>query len=279
MSSESSQPTTTHIPGPCSTPQRSALPGALLLVAALASCLVVGRPRSDGGQADGSLLSVAIWIGAVGYLVQMMFNVANLASAVPFWVLMGAIAAPYARRLHVSRRAGIAFSVVCGVLLVGSIAVSGVLLAADADYVASRLAYRGETTGDAEALASRAARLNPTSVKYARGLAQARADAVFRAGDQGAPDETVRALYSQAEQAFDGVLRVSPNDYVALAWLAGLQTWVGTRLQDPSLAEAGRATASEAAELDRTHWEIAPILSGDTSDGAVRLALSASPLP
>ncbi len=255
--------------------------GALLLAAALASGIVRGRPRSGLRREEpASLLATAIWLGAIGYVAQMMLNVAMIGSTVPFWVLLGAIAAPHARRLTVPRGVGIATVVVCSVLVVATAAGSASLLAADSAYLASRLAYNGDGPGDPVALAEKAARLNPLSVKYARAVGQSRSALALKAiaGGGASPDE-VRALYSDAKAAFDHTLALSPDDYAALSWLAGLQAAAGAYLEDPALLADAKATAQRAAAVDKTHWTVALLLKGDTSDAAIRLAVSAPALP
>ena len=258
------------------------IPGALLLCVVLVLALLGGRPRIDDAAETGpaSALGIAIWIGAVGYVVQMMFNVAVLASTIPFWVLLGALAAPHARRLHLGRTVGYAVTAVCGVLCAAALVAAGTLLTADAAYISSRLAYNGNTPGDSLALAEKASHLNPLSVKYSRAIGQSlAAQASFVMAQPGARNDEVRAVYSQAKAAFDRTLAKEPDDYATLAWTAALQAKTGTYLRDAQLIAESKRTAEKAAGLDRTHWAVAPLLAGDTSASAIRLAFSAAGLP
>ena len=50
-------------------------------------------------------------------------------------------------------------------------------------------------------------------------------------------------------------------------------------LHDKALLSESKLTAERAAGLDRTHWAVAPLLAGDTSPSAIRLAFSAAGLP
>jgi hypothetical protein len=256
------------------------IPGALLLAAALLFGLVRSRPRPGPGDDSPNVLAAAIWIGAVGYCVQMMFNAAMLASTVPFWVLLGAISAPYARRIVVVRTAAIVGVAAGALLVVGAVVGSGFLLAADASFVDSRLAYNNYTTADHLALAERAAALDPLSVKYARAVAQSRSVPVLAAISSGtASDSEVRALYASAMASFDHALSLSPDDYAALSWLAGLQSVTGSYLRDSAIRAAAHDTARKAAAVDVTHSSVALLLKGDTSNNAVKDALAEPGLP
>ena len=222
---------------------------------------------------------VAIWLGLAGYVVQMMFNVAMLASTVSFWVLLGALCAPRARRTAVEGRSKRVLTGATATLLAVSILGGGALISADALYMTSRDAYWGDIPGDPVALAGRAATLNPLSVKYARGEAQARSALVSQAIAGGGSAQDVRRLHDEAVAAFERTFARSPRDYAAHSWLAGLHLRVGMHLGDQELVEEAFSLARTAATLDRTHWSVVPLLEGDTSDGAARLAALASPLP
>ena len=252
--------------------------GAILLLAVIGCGLARSRPRW-GAHGPPDLLATAIWVAAIGFLVQMMLNVAVLASTVPFWALLGAISAPAAHRLDVARGVARASVVVCGVLVAGALVVSGMLLTADATFLASRLAYNGDAAGDSVALAERAAALNPLSVKYSRAVAQSRSAQVFAAVAGNVSDAEVLTRYREAEAAFTDTLVLSPNDYAALAWLAGLQATTGTHLGDNALTSEARTTAIRASKLDVTHAGVARLLEGDTSDASARSALSVPGLP
>jgi hypothetical protein len=256
-------------------------PGALLLGVALVVGLMRARPRrAESAMARADLLAAAVWIGAVGFLVQMLFDVAMLASTLPFWALLGAVCSAKARPVEVPKLAALAAAAVCAVLLVGSVVAADRLLVADADFMRSRLAYNGFVQGDAVELARSAARLNPLSIKYARAVAQSRSQLVYAALENPAASAgTVRALYADADADFRRTLSLAPADYTALCWLAALQTTVGTRLADPALLASGRETAVRAAALDLTHWEVAPLARGDTSASAVGFARAAPALP
>lgn len=255
--------------------------GALLLGVALLWGLTRGRPRRDGAEGEpADLLSTAIWIGAIGFVVQMMLNVAVLASTVPFWLLMGVIAAPHARRVEISKVVARVSVAAFAVLIAASTVGSGFLLAADSAFLESRRVYNGDATGNVAMLAERAVSMNPLSVKYSRALAQARASLVLNAILQAnRPSEEVRALYEDAGDAFEATSRLSSRDYAALSWLAGLQAATGTHLEDAELLAEARKTAQRAEQLDATHASVIPLLEGDTSDSAARRALLVPGLP
>ena len=255
--------------------------GGLLLAAALALGLWRSRPRTAALNDDGSeVLAAAIWVGAVGFGIQMMLNVAMLASTVPFWLLLGAISAARANRLKVPRMASVATVGACAVLLVGAVFGSGLFLTADYVYNTSRTAYNGEGPGDAVALAEKASRLNPLAIKYARGVGQARSKVLNEMlSQEGSPEAQVRAQYETTKAGLDHALELSPNDYAALSWTAAIQSATGTYLSDPTLLAAAGETAKRAEALDLTHWSVVPLLRGERTSGAVRVAASAPGLP
>jgi hypothetical protein len=253
----------------------------LLLVSVLILGFVRSRPRSaPHGDDPPRILKAAIWIGLIGFAVQMTLNVAMLASTVPFWVLLGAISTPHARRWSVPKAAGAAIVGVCSLALVLATLGAGALVAADVAYVSSRLAYHGDAPGNPLALAEQAATLNPLSVKYSRAVAQSRSalvqDAILTPGT---PQDTVRALYSDAKTAYDRTLVLSPNDYVTYSWLAGLQAATGSFLGDPALLAAASASARKAATLNLTHASVAPLLKSVDSTEAISAALQVPGLP
>ncbi|NTU71309.1 MAG: O-antigen ligase family protein [Coriobacteriia bacterium] len=255
--------------------------GALLLLSALAFGLWRARPwRTDDATAALDIMQCAVWAGALGFSIQAVFNVAMLASTVPFWLLLGAISAPRARRVSVQTWAGAAAVAVFGALLVAGAYGSYRLIAADSTFLAAREVYYTGDFGASHDLALEAAALNPLSVKYSRAAAQASAEnAVLMAGADGFDDESVRTAYDLAAEDFARTLVVAPNDYAALAWLAGLQARIGERLGDEQLRAAAQRTAEEAAALDRTHTHVQRVLAGETDKGAAREALSAPGLP
>ncbi len=259
------------------------IPGALLLAAALGLGLVRGRPRSaaagESSASPGSALMAAIWVGCIGACVHFIFNVGVLGVTLPLFVMLGVIMAPAARDIDVAGGVRIPAVAVAAALtvLVAFGAVSA--LRADASYLASRLAYHGLTDADPIALAKEAATLNPLSVKYSRGVAQARARVVETAMAQGSSPEDVRALYAEARVEFDRVLERSPADYPARAWLAALQANVGVYAGDQALLGEAAETARVAAQYDRQHAEVRALAGGDTSRSAILTAASVLPLP
>lgn len=259
------------------------LPGALFLFCALTFGLLRGRPRyarrGPTVREDG-LLTAAIWLGLAGYTVQSMFNVAMLASTVPFWVLLGVVSSRQAGPRGVPQPAVRAGAVALVVTVLCAAALGVRALAADAVYLRSRLAYNGLTDGDTGALAERAHDLNPMSVKYARGMAEARARLVYEAVYGGAAtDDVIQRLYDEAAGSFDAVFAVAPNDYAGLAWYAALQAATADRLDDAELRAAAIRTAVRALELDGTAWQVQPIASGAADADAVGLARSVPALP
>ena len=114
-----------------------------------------------------------------------------------------------------------------------------------------------------------------------RAIAQSRAQRMFDAILAKRPEGDVRALYDDASAAFDRPLALSPNDYAAHSWLAGT-AGRGRHLPGGSRAASRgrRITARKrAATLDRTHWGVALLLKGDTSDGCGAAGHSEPGLP
>ncbi len=257
------------------------IPGAFLLAAALALALVRAWPRrpAAGETPPGSVLMAAVWTGCLGLVIHLAFNVGVLGATLPFFALLGALAAPRAREIALPLPAALATAAVFSVLVLVTAVASVVLMGADASYLASRRAYYGEAPGDAAALAQRASALDPLSVKYARGLAQAHARAVETAITRGEQAEAVRAAYGTASADFDRVLALCPNDYPAHAWLAAMQARVGNYLHDDGVLQASRETARQAEALDAQHVAVSALAGGDTSIAAIWRAESVSPLP
>lgn len=256
------------------------VPGALLLAAALALGLFRTKPlvyERDGVRTDW--LRMAVWIAVLGFVAQLMFNVSVLASTLPFWIVLGAMGTASAGRVAVSvplARAGVAVAVIASVAVVVA---SPIELVADATYLRSRLVFNDRLPGDDLALAQEAAALNPWSVKYARACAQCATARVLEVADGGADDAQVRSRLAVALREFDATLARSPRDYATWSWRAGLLAAAGSRLDDAQLAEEARLSASRAAELDRDHAEVGPLLEHGPTDGAVQAALMTPGLP
>ncbi|MRS11765.1 MAG: hypothetical protein EG823_01675 [Actinobacteria bacterium] len=252
------------------------IPGALLLASALILGLSRGRPRAGGSYE--SVITAAIWISLLGFTVQSMLNVVVIASSVPFWLLMGLVCSREAVQVRVPRFARSAAVAASIALALASLGAGVIALQADATYLRSRLVYNREAEGDAVALADRASRMNPLSVKYLRGAAQARAQLVLdNLGNSDA--ETAREQYYGASAAYERVLAASPHDYASLAWSAALDVAVGVRLNDPELRSAGVRAAVCAIALDSSAWQVQRLASGDTSEAAIQDALSVPALP
>jgi len=253
--------------------------GALLLVASVVAALWRSRRFLDTRGASGSVVMAAAWIGCAGFTVHMLFSVAVLGATVPFWVLLGVLGAPGAQQLRGGRPVGMALTV-CAVLAAAiSVFVAVMLLTADSSYLASRDMFVGSRQGDPLVPAARARTLNPTSVKYARGTAQASAARVESAIMRQAPPGEVRALYRSASSDFVRVLELSPGDYPAYAWYAALSATVGTYLDDVALLERAHSLAEKGARFDRHHYEIRPLIARDYSSDALSAAASVPPLP
>ena len=259
------------------------IPGALLLVAVLILSLLVGRPRAsapgDLTPRSGDLLMDGIWVGCLGLMVHLAFNVGVIGATVPLFAMLGAIAAPRARSIVVPVMGARATLGVFAVLALVAVVASATLLRADAEYLASRRAYHGESGGNAVVLARGASGLNTLSVKYSRGLAQATARDVETAIMNGDSIKDVRNLYDIAFTDFESTLALSPNDYASLAWLAALDARVGEYLQDEELLGSAVAVAQAAASLDRQHAAVGALANGDTSEAAILSAASVPPLP
>jgi len=122
--------------------------------------------------------------------------------------------------------------------------------------------------------------LNPLAVKYARGVAEARARLVYEALYEGAvTDDVVQQLYDDAAGSFEVVFSIAPNDYAGHVWYAALQAATADRLDDAELRAAAIRTAVRALELDATAWQVQPIASGETGAEAVGIARSVPALP
>lgn len=256
-------------------------PGVILLAVLLFGGLWVARPRgpADASSLSETLLTRGLWLGLLGAVVDLQFNVATLPMTVPLWVVLGMLLSPRSARLSAGRLAARFAAAALVLTLVVALAASGVLLAADNRYLASRLAYKGLAEGDAVELSAEAAQLNPLSVKYARGLAQARSQLVFDAIASHAHASRVRTLYRAAEGSFRQVLRIAPDDYAALSWLTALQYEAGQALGDGAVRNEAIVTAKRAGALDPLHWELVPLLTGKPAEGAVSAARSAQGLP
>jgi O-antigen ligase len=254
-------------------------PGAALLVLAVGAALFAGRGFVTRAAAREDPLSAALWIACLGFAVAMLSNVAMIAYTVPFWTLLGALAASRAREVlppvTVSAAAAVLGTLVAALALAASVS----LVAADARFLASRFAYNGLVKGDAVASATAATRLDPLSVKYARGAAQARAARVRRATTSRASRETVYREFALARSSFRRALAIDPADYPSLAWLAALEANAGTYLGDARLLTDARETARMAQALDPTRTDVRALAAGDASADAQRAALAVQPLP
>jgi hypothetical protein len=169
-----------------------------------------------------------IWLGCLGLVIHLQLNVAVLGSSIPFWVLLAVVGAPRARDVGISPKALGALGWLFAVLMLGAIVASTALVRADSAYLKSRDAYHAMDSERALASGQTARRLNPSSVKYARSIAQVRAGDVFVAIARGADRAVVMKLYAAAMAEFAHLDAVDPNDYAGWAWRAALQARVGT---------------------------------------------------
>lgn len=239
--------------------------GAALLVAAILVALWRGRKAfSKPGTTPGGMVLAAVWVGCLGFAVHMALSVSVLGATVPFWVLLGALGTHTAKTRDIPRTTRTVAGAVVALLCVASLAVSFAFVSADASYLAARRAFSAGDTVGSLALSKRARSLNPVSVKYARGTAEASGELVVEAIGRGADPAAVRDLYAAALADYELVLRLDPNDYPTRAWLAALQARVGIALSEEPLISAAVATARIAATLDRDHIEVTPLLSSVT---------------
>ncbi len=258
------------------------LPAALVLLAALGWALWRGRPQGAApGEAEGRprLLMTGVWLGCLGAAVYLLFNVAFIGVTVPLMALLGLLGAPHARSVRPGTGALRAVAAGAAVLALLAAASSVALVAADRAYLLSRQAYYAEIADDPVQLARSAVGLNPTSIKYARGHAQALGQLVERAIDGGDPAEKVRERYALAADAYARALALDEDDYAALAWFAALQVRAGSYLGDDDLKESGVWYAARAAELDRHAAFVEALAAGDMSPAAVSRAELVLPLP
>lgn len=267
------------------------IPAALLFLGALVwpiAATVRLLPRRRAAETVDTLYA-GVWAGCLGFVVCMMFNVAALAATVPFFLMLGALMVPIATGArHASnddaarrpalwaRSTGIGLAVATVAALVWGVT----LLAADHSYVASRLAYAGAVEADAVPGAARAVRLNPVSVKYARGLAEAHAKHYYDLVDKtGRPGPEARAAWQEADRAFLAVESRHGGDYATLAWHAALVASEGAARGDARLLARSRAIARKAAALDRHPTQVMGLAGTSDDPDAVTSARSVPRLP
>lgn len=259
------------------------VPGALLLVAAVVASLwrsrrLLGGEAADRGGAPDVVL-VGAWLGCLGFAVQMLFNVGALGSSLPFVVALGILGAPGARVVGLPRPAGPTLAAFSALALLVATAASAALVTADATYLVSRDRYHAGAFAEAAERAERAARLNPLSVKYARGAAQASAQVVQSAIISGASEAEVRSQYLTAAERFDRVVSAHPADYPVRAWYASLAARTGTHLADDGLVAEAVTLARSAAALDRQYVDVKDLADGDLSPVAIGMPALVPGLP
>lgn len=265
------------------------VPAALLLVAAIVWALVAsGRTVST----KSGPVFAGVWLGCLGYAIFMLTNVAIHGASVPFWLLLGALAAPSAHRFKrpAVKFVSAALAALGVVVLAASVAASGALLAADRNHLHARMAYRGDLAGEPLAYADAAVRLNPTSLKYARSRAEVLADRFYTLPPTASAEER-RAAFDAADAAFGGLMLRHPSDYAGRAWHAALlasaaRTLGATEAQaqaeagvDGELASRAMETALEASELDIQAAEISALADGAVDSAAVNRTLFVRGLP
>jgi hypothetical protein len=280
------------------------VPAALAFVLAVGLALVAGARIALGGpvsatSADATAsrhadpVYVGLWVGCIGYVVHMLSNVAVHGATTPFWIVLAALTVPGSRLWDPGerrRRVWQATAALLGALWLVAVLASVALVAADAAYLRSRAAYRGDAGGDPAYYAERAVVLNPLSVKYRRGLAEVAADAYYSSLDlTGGPavSQGDDAALAAAEERFADLLSRHPADYAGHAWHAALLAAAassgdpegGGRAATGQAADQAVDAASLAAELDRHAEQVGPILEGETDSEAVLEALSVPGLP
>ena len=271
-------------------------PAAIVFVSAVGLGLWSGvrslrSASQDAGVPDarassaGDLVFAGVWVGCLGYLVHTLTNVAVHGVTTPFWVMLAVVTVPACwewspRRVGTGTWRGVAVALGVFLALAGVVAVG--LLSADAAYLQSRAAYRGQLDADPIERAERAVALNPLSVKYDRGLAEVIADEYYAAavtgGASSADGAAAGATFDRADARFAEMLTRYPNDYAGHAWHAAL---LASAVSQGDGESAGRAqeAASRAAALDRHAAQVTPILEGETDRGAVLEALGVAGLP
>lgn len=256
------------------------VPGASLFVLSIGLAFWVARnafavPRKP----SSAWVATGIAVGGAGYCLYLMVNVAVLTSSIPFWFLMGAAAAPWARRNDLRRPLATSAAVVSAALALVVLLASVALVLADRAYMESRFAFHDWRAGDAVALADRALALNPTSIKYARGAAQAAARPAFRAIDEGMTEESMRELYARAAEAYERALVVDPYDYATLSQAAALHAAIGSHLSDPTIVAYAQELGQRATRLDRHAADVQLIATGDMGRTALMRAGNVAPMP
>lgn len=239
------------------------LPAAVLfaggLVWALAATFAVVRRKGARGAAA---VYFGLWLGCLGFVIHLLGNVAVTGATTPFFIVVGALLGPLAHRAE-PRRWSAAFAWVPVVALVVVLVGGGVLLTADSAYWRARTVRGGVGTGDAAALSTRAWKLNPTSVKYARGRAEIVADRFYDGARAGVPS---REDFDAAMSAFDSDRAAHPSDYATLAWQAALAATGARVFEDSELAAMARRYGAEAARLDADAEQVARLAAGSVAE-------------
>jgi O-antigen ligase len=254
--------------------------GSGLLCAALGFGLWTTRKalRSVDPSSDRIVL-VGAWAGCLGFCVHMLTSVAVLGATIPFWVVLGALQAPWATPRPLPRWAPAAGTAGAAAVCCVALGAAGLLVSADAVYLRSRLAFHGEIDGDPALMASVAAARNPLSVKYRRGAADVAIARVEQAVATGMPPGEVRAAASAATRALDRVDALDGADYASRAWRASLYAAVARYTEDGRAWERARAAAQTAARMDRQHVQVEGLATGDRTPSSIEAARSVPALP
>lgn len=261
---------------PLQTAATLGIPAALLLVGAIGLALVRSGRAAFAARSN---LAVGVWVGCLGFAVHMLFNVAVHGATTPFWVLLGALAVPAARRLGPGTRRAWAGAAVAAAVLLAAAVWSVRLIDADRSYLLARAAYRGAAPGDAAALAAEAAERNPLSVKYARGHAEIVAEDVYvRAAEGGGSLEELSDAMARADEAFDRVHAAHVSDYAAWAWHSAAAATASGRL-GTAAADDAASLARRAQELDRQAADVDGLAAGRKDAESIAAARGVVPLP
>jgi hypothetical protein len=106
-----------------------------------------------------------------------------------------------------------------------------------------------------------------------------RADAYNAEAERHASPQALRRAYDLADSAFAVHVRRFPADYAALVWRPDCGPRRAAISGDAELLSAARATAAQAAKLDRPADAVSALAAGDTGVAAIDRALAVPGLP
>ena len=228
------------------------------------------------------------WAAAAAYLVQLMFGLSVTGNSFLLWVAMAVVLAPTALTVEVKAPSwGLAAAAVVAVLAVLGISYQFVIMAADHQYLLSRVYYQG---ADRTQGAEEAAKLNPFNDMYKAEIGLAYTDQLVndigagqqaQASGQDASQYTQRIPeeFSDAEQAYINVIKFVPSEYDNYVFLANLYN-IGGQILGPSYYKKTIAIAEKGMQVEpygpaiRVQLARALIATGKTDEAISQLRYS-----